>query len=338
MIQKTLDLERLDNILNNQINFACIDWTGKCNCGCWFCPVRYKNNPQEHVNNMSPKLLDKILKNIIEERGRMFPENFRSIYTSHYNELLLHPNLREMFDVMRENGFNTILLSNGRLLTPQIADLCIEYRDVVGAISLNIPTLDEEMYILQTHASKPIYDNLINNLKYINQKFKEEDYLVNEKYISIRINVANTKGMTFNGGIVQMLKEGNQFGLVEDEESHINEFKKIVPNIDCIYVNNGLCDRAGILHNECVISNQVYISNIQRKLHNPTTDCNRLYWLQINANGNLFTCCNDYYMENIFGNIKDNTIGELWKSQAHIDAIESTRAGICRRCVSAKWE
>jgi wyosine [tRNA(Phe)-imidazoG37] synthetase (radical SAM superfamily) len=45
-----------------------LDPYGVCNAKCWFCPVKYKGNPIEGKEIMSPELLEKIIKNLIDEK------------------------------------------------------------------------------------------------------------------------------------------------------------------------------------------------------------------------------------------------------------------------------
>ena len=47
-----------------------LDPFGVCNAKCWFCPVKYKGNPAEGKEVMSIELLEKIIINLLEERGR----------------------------------------------------------------------------------------------------------------------------------------------------------------------------------------------------------------------------------------------------------------------------
>ena len=79
-----------------------LDPYGVCNARCWFCPVKYKGNPTEGKEVMSPELLRKIIENLIEEREKengLVHKHFGGFYTAHYNEILLYPHFEELLKI-----------------------------------------------------------------------------------------------------------------------------------------------------------------------------------------------------------------------------------------------
>jgi radical SAM protein with 4Fe4S-binding SPASM domain len=61
-------------------------------------------------------------------------------------------------------------------------------------------------------------------------------------------------------------------------------------------------------------------------------------WLHMNANGDVFICCNDYDFETVFGNIHSNSVKEIWNSAARKEMIAQSYNTLCRACVHAVWE
>jgi radical SAM protein with 4Fe4S-binding SPASM domain len=61
-------------------------------------------------------------------------------------------------------------------------------------------------------------------------------------------------------------------------------------------------------------------------------------WIHINANGDVFICCNDYDFETVFGNVNEKSIKEIWESQQRKDMIKHSYNTLCRTCVHAIWE
>ena len=60
-------------------------------------------------------------------------------------------------------------------------------------------------------------------------------------------------------------------------------------------------------------------------------------WIHINANGDMFICCNDYDFETVYGNINDKSIKDIWMSKEHKDMIQKSYDTLCRTCTAAIW-
>jgi len=73
-----------------KISMAQIDPNGLCNVGCWFCPVRYAENPLAQRTNMPIETFENIINQLMAGKGTYVAENFDFIYTAHYNEVLLY--------------------------------------------------------------------------------------------------------------------------------------------------------------------------------------------------------------------------------------------------------
>ena len=60
-------------------------------------------------------------------------------------------------------------------------------------------------------------------------------------------------------------------------------------------------------------------------------------WIHVNANSELFLCCNDYDMEHKYGNLKETTLKEAWESQKREEVLQNAWNSICKSCTSAVY-
>lgn len=71
--------------------------------------------------------------------------------------------------------------------------------------------------------------------------------------------------------------------------------------------------------------------------------CQRL-WSQINilSNGDVVPCCLDYAPEQVLGNVKDNTLREIWMDEPYRELRQSHIEGkypeLCRECTVYKYQ
>jgi radical SAM protein with 4Fe4S-binding SPASM domain len=106
-----------------------------------------------------------------------------------------------------------------------------------------------------------------------------------------------------------------------------------------------LVDRAGYLDTQNIMTNKKGIEKYLAKDNTRVIGCGNGRevggrpngWIHVNANGDLFICCNDYDFETVFGNLKANTLEEIWMSDSHKQMIEHSYDTICRTCASAIW-
>jgi radical SAM protein with 4Fe4S-binding SPASM domain len=61
-------------------------------------------------------------------------------------------------------------------------------------------------------------------------------------------------------------------------------------------------------------------------------------WLHVNSAGKVFLCCNDYNFEYQFGDLNNQTVNEIWRSEKHIEVVERAFKEICTKCLSASLE
>jgi len=320
----------------SQIQLLQLDPNGLCNSGCWFCPVAYSPNPEVGRKNMPLETVRSILTQLKEGMGDFVSPQFTFVYTAHYNEVLLYKDFHGMLDLLRELSLRTMVLTNGIPLTPEKTDLIKEYQDVVDLINFNIPSADPEVWSRMTGKNPKIHNRVTDNLNYAVSQLPAH-------MLSIQVNGIDERSLPVNGGWMQPLENMPVLDLspeTGDLSNALRDFKRIFPTIN-VFSNIGLVDRAGYLDKAKVMTNMPAIERYNKK-GTKVVGCTNMgdrtkTWLHVNANGDVFICCNDYDFETVFGNVNDSSIKEIWESNRRIEMIEHSFKTLCTTCSHAVW-
>ncbi len=321
-----------------KIKFVQLDPFGYCNAKCWFCPVKYIPQPDEGSGVMTVDLLNKILYELFEEKQKVdgvVDRNFNLLTLSHYNEILLYKHFDELLELLRKYSFKCYILSNGVPLSKSKVDLISEYKDVVIHVGLNIPAFEKNVWSRRTGFSEDSFERLIQNVKYAEQKL---NYLKSE----LQIGVNGLDSSIVNSGYVKLGKlfEGERYNLDSTHGEHERQFriaKQMFP-----YVNvckNMLFDRAGMIDH--ILTNKPWLQtlNKNKKVIGCSNSGDRSReWLNINSAGSVFLCCNDYNFEYKFGNLREQSIKQVWLSEKRKEMLERAYKEICVNCFFAKFK
>jgi len=326
-----------------------LDPYGVCNARCWFCPVKYKGNPTSGKEVMSPELLEKIIKNLIDEREKedgLVHKNFGGFYTAHYNEILLYPHFEQLLQICQKYKLCFMVLSNGVPLTPQRIDLIKKYKGVVNGICLNVPAFEPEVWSLRSGINIKQFDKLVSNIKYAMEQLPD---MVEHKSFSIQVNGSNHNSFSDRGG---WLDKGPEFPVDMDLDPITGELatqlakaRELFPGLQIFDVPS-LIDRAGLL-DHIMTNKPAIVRNLQRGDENKKViACSNgrevggrpVGWVHVNAAGKVFLCCNDYDMEVQFGDFKTQELKDFWGKDEHKRKIQESFDTICRGCASAIFE
>ena len=344
------DFDKIKNEFNkHKISQLQLDPYGVCNAKCWYCPVKYKGNPIEGREVMSVELLEKIIKNLIDERekpGGLVSKAFNGFYTAHYNEILLYPHFEELLKLCRKYKLVTMVLSNGVPLTRDRIDILKKYQDVLSGICLNTPAFDAETWSKRSGINIKQFDTLIDNITYAVEQLPN---MVKNKAFSIQINGVHDLSFGDRGG---WLEKGEQFPTDIDLNVQSGELvqqekkaRELFPNVN-IFTVPYLIDRAGLL-DEVITNKHAIERNLMKNNQNKKViGCGNgrevggrpIGWVHVNATGKAFLCCNDYDMEMQFGDFKTQELKDFWGNDSHIKKIEESYNTICRNCASAIFE
>lgn len=305
----------------NQIQ---IDTSSHCGSKCWFCPVRYIERPNN--NSLSDDLFEIIIKqlNPLKEAGIADPN--LTIWLAAYGDILLDPRLEQRLHILRQHNFKVPIVSNGIGLSSKYL-LLDNYKDVVGNFSINLPAGNKTDYSEYTLNKPQLFDKIIEGIiSLYNQD--PEHY---SQTIRVNINGAYTHDACGRNQLIYPLPDG-------DTEKQLKQLKRLLPTQIKVGDARPLCDRAGLLREYAI--NNAALPN--RKNWNLPVDaekakgCNggdRLNsWLHITSSGNIVGCCQDYMETITFGNIRVNSLEQLWFSYERQLMIEHMLRTLCVKC------
>jgi radical SAM protein with 4Fe4S-binding SPASM domain len=320
-----------------KIKFVQLDPFGYCNAKCWFCPVKYLPQPEEGSNAMGLDLLEKILFDLYTEKRKVdgvVDKNFNLLTLSHYNEILLYKNFDKLLELLRKYSFKCYVLSNGVPLSKFKTDLISEFKDVVIHVGLNVPAFEKEIWAKRSGFSEETFDRLIENIKYAENKLS---YLGNEFKISI--NGLNSD--VINQGYVSLGEKFNneKYNLNPVNGEHEKQFKiakQMFPKIDIS--KSMIFDRTGLIDD--ILTNKPWLDELSK--NKKVVGCNNSgdrskEWLNINSSGSVFLCCNDYNFDYKFGNLKTQSIREVWLSDERKKMLTRAYQEICTNCIFAQF-
>ena len=251
---------------------AQIDPNGLCNVGCWFCPVRYAENPLAQRMNMPIETFENIIDQLMAGKGTFVADNFDFIYTAHYNEVLLYKHFPEMLEVLRKNKIRTIVLTNGTPLTKARTDLIKEYQDVVYGICFNIPASEPEEWAKATGKPVKMFDKLLEQVSYAVEQLPE---MIEKNTLSIQVNGINKNSLVEYGGWIQQLVNAPEMDLDPTSGTLArmsNGWKEKFPNLN-VYEMPYLVDRNGHLDTHQIITNKSAIESKEKKEKEKVVGC-----------------------------------------------------------------
>jgi radical SAM protein with 4Fe4S-binding SPASM domain len=326
-----------NKLFSTKIGSVQLDPFGFCNAKCWFCPVRYKPQPEVGLQVMPVELIEKILVDLVNEKNKfngIVDSRLDLILTAHYNEILLYKHFEEMLKLFRKYKFKTFVLSNGISLNKENIDMIKSYQDVVTQVGLNIPAFERDLWADRSGFSPDQFDRLLNNLRYAEEQLLNTGYNIQIHVNGIDSNIPSEM-MKFSPEFNKLKMDLNPIS--GEHEKQLAKARELFPKWNV--TKNGLFDRAGHVD---IISYQDYLNKISN--NKKVVSCNSwrgdrsTQWLHINSAGQTFLCCNDYNFDYVFGNLSEQTLNQIWGSDRHIHILEKAYNEICRKCFYATFE
>jgi radical SAM protein with 4Fe4S-binding SPASM domain len=279
---------------------------------------------------MSLELLENILQQLDSGRGDFVDQRIEYLWTAHYNELLLYKDLEGMLALVPKYRFRMVIYTNCIALTKQKINLLNKYSDSISFLIMNLPSDNAERWSELVGKPASIYKRIEENLEYM---YSLPALSAPGKTLiclnSVSEDDTHVKTLDKAPSILPDEKE-RTFAALQAKYPHASVYHSV------------LVDRSGFLKTEGVITNDsrqegkkiVGCSNVSEFGEGNRID----NFIHVNANGEVFICCNDYDMTTIYGDLKKNSLKEIWESQEHKEMIATAYKTICQDCMYAIWE
>jgi radical SAM protein with 4Fe4S-binding SPASM domain len=252
-----------------------------CNLKCTLCP-----HPMLGLNSIKDTLSFKYFTNIIDEAASF--KDFQSIVLDLQNEPLLDADLERKIAYIkskRKDIFIGITTNGVGLNGERVRDLIVSGVDRI-VVSLNAVNSTEYAETVKTVKFSKILSNLQQAL--------------------------SVKGAN---NIVKL-----SFGITNKNLSSLTKFIKHFDDLGIKYRYYFMNSRINTIKDSSLIAMNDSKSNpFPKSLYNEDYQYTKicqipLYSLTIKLNGNVITCCEDWFETKVFGNVFESSIQEIWNS------------------------
>ena len=259
-----------------------IDITNRCNAKCVWCP----NPDLTHVGAMDMDVYRKIIDDYGSRGGVLTFGTF--------GEPLMDKHIKERIEYLKRYPkiHKIEVLTNGFFLNDKMVPLLVEHG--VG-VDISLDELDKQTFEdVKKMSFDVVRDNIVNFLE-INSKASRP--------VPVNIRIKTLKTV---------------------EETLAQELFKIIASHDCSVVLNSIDDNiisnwAGKLDKEAFIKEYEISSpdktRYTHKRFNQTNvaPCTQLWkWMVVYWDGSVVLCCADMFSRSIVGDLKSNSITEIW--------------------------
>lgn len=302
LFYKKLYLKNVRRQIKNLVNkpeFVIIENTNFCNISCVFCANSQMKRTKGFIRK---ELFEKIIKDCVEQ-------NINNIIIQGYGEPLLDKDYVAKVNFAKEQGIKHVqCVTNGILLNEEVSRGLIKAQ--LDSINISIDAASEETYrnIHKDSSGKESSDKFKTILKNIDQLIKIRKFYNSKKpHIQLRF-----KDFELNKGELKNFIQAYT-GCVDEINIYMN-----ITNWPGSTVNNNLPKGIPMIKFPC-----------------------RNLWstLFITHDGRAALCCQDYECQVELGNLNNETIMDVWRSE-RLRAIRQTHlqdkfdsVSVCRDCV-----
>lgn len=259
-----------------------IDPSSLCNFKCQFCPMGYKQNLEKL--NYERKILDfNLFKKIIDELND-FTDNLKVLRMNKVGEPLMNKKIIEMVKYAKQSGkVNYIdFATNAGLLTNEISLGLVE--SGLDRLNISIEGVNNEQYLKYCNAKVDL-TSMVEKIKFLYEHKKNTEIVI--KIPSNYISKEDQK--------VFMEMFGNYCDRI-----FVENLTSIWPNFEINKVSNVLD-----IEEKSQYSEYAKDKNI----------CSYIFYsMVINADGTVSACCPDWEQKLIIGDLKAQTLKEIWNS------------------------
>lgn len=271
---------------------AYIGLTYSCNCCCKHC---YAHNRINNERSMMSKDAFIILLDRLHKLGTL------SITYSH-GETLLYPHYKEIFHYAHSLGFKQVLISNGILLSHEVA----ANLEALGidVLLLSVDSLDEQEHD-KNRGRIGCFSALMNAINVLQQS------KITTKGFAITIAKRNQHKV---GDIIDFaIKHGiNYISLLSERSNDLSILPDVVVIADIL---RRFSSRVHIVTHDCrlnaELSNINFTTKKEKVFFNSNNECLVGNQISIDAYGDVRLC---NFLEDVVGNIKTQSLNSIWDS------------------------
>jgi sulfatase maturation enzyme AslB (radical SAM superfamily) len=287
------------------INFSL---SNRCNANCIWCPT---SRGTKHNFDLPIGVVKKV---VDEFADPACPHKLEMIHISENGEALYNPDFLDIIRYVKEKlpDISINFLSNFGLLTKDISEALFKEK-LLTSVQVNIDGHDKESY----EAVKGIsYKSVIKNLKYfleMREKYDPDfDFCINVMpAFEYTLTVKQYFGTTPDR---YDPTKPTPFSTFSETKKSLREF--VPKNVRIRYSKSGLWSERRL-----ITSGKVKSPVDQSKLDCPLLDRVE-HEVFIAPNGDWYACCLDDNNDIVLGNVKDNTVHELFLSQKRLTFLD----------------
>ena len=310
MIQNRRDFikrERLTDRLPLETPFTIyIDPSSACNFKCNFCCHSITSGLIKK-SGFKPQIMDFELFSSVIEQIKHFPDKIKMLSLFLVGEPLLNKRLPDMIAYAKKSMITDriFLTTNGSLLTKQVNRALIDAG--LDEILISVEALDKEKY-REIAFFNIDYELFVDNIRDLNE---------NRKNCNVFVKIADT-GMNN--------EEINKFHSMYDEICDLAYIEPVMPVFEGVDYSN----------------NKIPESN---KIGRQVEICPRPFFsTAVHPNGNVGCCIVDYNEGVVFGNVKEQSLMDIWNGKK-INDFRHTQLkkkrhtlNVCDNCCSPYYD
>lgn len=281
-----------------------IEPTNVCNFECSFCPTGNKKLLQEVQRKDCFMPLD-LFKKLVDDL-KEFPDKIKLINLWKDGESFLHPQLAEMCEYLGKANVaeRFIIRTNGTLLEKKLNEKIIA--SGINEIGISIEAMDDQKYFELTRR-KVSYDSLI-------RKVRELHEISGDCRIYVK---------TLDVGLTE-----------EEKQKFYNDFSSISDVCTIEYLMGWSGDHS----DKFKLGYEVNVQEGGSPLNKISVCTLPFTTMAVNSNGDVSTCNADWMHKNIVGNIKEQSITDIWNGEIlrnfrimHLKHLKENNAA-CKNC------
>lgn len=283
-----------------------VELTSRCNLNCPFCLVGQQNDLESTAHSKLPRAFGDIDEGLMNKIIKDAADfGMEEILLTFQGEPLLHKRAVEFVKRTKAAGLNTCIFTNGLLLTPEYSEQLIDAG--LDRILFSVDGATQDVYKINRVGGK--FEKVYQNMKEMRElvKKKKSKLIMEWQFIALKNNEHEIP-------LAEKMAKAIDVRLV------IKTFAESVPDM--------------------AATNKKYKRDLQVK---PCTDPYKqmfVYW-----DGRMVPCCYDLSGKEVQGNVKDQTIKEIWEGEnftkfkkmlKDVETNPSCEAELCKNCL--KWK